>query len=160
MSIISPKKDSAREFIRRLGSALGLSLLVVVVPPALARGIDPAERREVPFDASLPSCQDPRVVSEIAANFAVREDRFLELGAAHRPVRAAWSGELAHVGLDYIPRRFCTGRVLTNDGRLRRIHYSIREDLGIIGLSWGTDWCVLGLDRHNAHAPACRQALP
>jgi hypothetical protein len=160
MSIISPKKDSAREFIRRLGSALGLSLLVVVVPPALAREIDPAERREVPFDASLPSCQDPRVVSEIAANFAVREDRFWNSGL--RIVQFEQLGQVSWRtwGLDYIPRRFCTGRVLTNDGRLRRIHYSIREDLGIIGLSWGTDWCVLGLDRHNAHAPACRQALP
>ena len=47
-----------------------------------------------------------------------------------------------------------------SDGRKRRIDYSIREDLSFLGASWGTEWCVAGLDREYAFAPWCKQAQP
>jgi probable HAF family extracellular repeat protein len=69
-----------------------------------------------------------------------------------------------------IPRRFCIGKVHINDGTARRINYSIAEDTGIIGATWGVEWCVVGLDRNWAYAspttppgqtaPACREAGP
>ena len=59
-----------------------------------------------------------------------------------------------------IPRRFCTGRVLVSDGKKRRIHYWIGEDTGIIGASWGVEWCVVGLDRNWAYNPGCQMAQP
>ena len=36
-------------------------------------------------------------------------------------------------GLDFIPRRFCTAVATTSDGVRRRVDYSVRESLGIIG---------------------------
>jgi hypothetical protein len=47
-----------------------------------------------------------------------------------------------------------------SDGRYKAIHYSIIEDAGIIGWSWGVEWCVNGLDRHRSFAPDCKMARP
>ncbi|MCW5163685.1 hypothetical protein, partial [Burkholderia cenocepacia] len=44
--------------------------------PALAREITPAERRDEPFDASLPACADPSVLQNISSRFARKEGRF------------------------------------------------------------------------------------
>lgn len=63
-------------------------------------------------------------------------------------------------GLDFIPRRYCTGKVITSDGMRRRIDYSVREDLAIIGSNWGVEWCVQGLDRNWAYQPDCKMARP
>ena len=49
---------------------------------------------------------------------------------------------------------------LVSDTRARRIHYWIGEDLGMIGASWGVEWCVVGLDRNWAYNPGCRMAQP
>ena len=44
----------------------------------------------------------------------------------------------------------------------RKVDYSVRESLGIIGATWGVDFCVHGLDRNlaYAYATACRMARP
>ena len=140
-----------------------LSVLVIgatLAGPVLAREIDPAERREIPFDASIPACTDRYVLGEIAKRFQTTEYRFwnsaLQILSFERIRQVAWRPW----GLDFIPRRFCSGVVVTSDGRRRRIDYSVREDQSFIGLSWGTEWCIDGLDRHYAYAPGCKQAQP
>lgn len=144
----------------QLATALAIGLLGLAVTPVLGREIEPAERREVPFDARIPVCHDPSVLADIAERFATREHRFwnssLRIVHYERIRQLAWRPW----GLDYVPRRFCSGTVLVSDGLRRRIDYSVREDLGTIGLTWGTEWCIAGLDRHFAFAPACRQARP
>ena len=140
-----------------------LSVLVIgatLAGPALAREIDPAERREIPFDTVIPACDNTLVLGEIANRFRTTEYRFwnssLQILSFERVRQVAWRPW----GLDFIPRRFCSGVVLTSDGRRRRIDFSVREDQSFIGLSWGTEWCIDGLDRHYAYAPRCRQAQP
>jgi hypothetical protein len=59
-----------------------------------------------------------------------------------------------------IPHRFCSGLVKVSDGSTHVIHYSIGEDTGMIGATWGVEWCVVGLDRNWAYNPACQMALP
>jgi hypothetical protein len=128
--------------------------------PVLAREIEPAERREVPFDAAIPGCTDPLVLYVISDEFATRESRFwnsaLRIVGFERVAQTGWRPW----GLDFIPRRFCSGVVTVSDGQRRRIDYSIREDQGFIGATWGTEWCVTGMDRHYAFAPQCKQARP
>jgi hypothetical protein len=127
---------------------------------AQAREQVPAEERIQPFTGLLPSCSDGAVLSHIQRWFASREtsywqstltiDGFDKVGiVAERP----W-------GSDYVPRRFCTARALMSDGHVRRVDYFIKEDLGIIGMSWGVNWCVHGLDRNYAYAPDCKMARP
>ena len=59
-----------------------------------------------------------------------------------------------------IPRRFCSALALVSDGRKHAVYYSIGEDTGMIGSSWGVEWCVVGLDRNWAYNPRCKMARP
>ena len=135
-------------------SLLGLSSAVT------AREITPAEKRIYPYDTQIPPCHDLAVLEKISSYFAEKETKYWESNlriVEYQKIRpVAWRPW----GLDFIPRRFCTGTVLTSDGVRRRIDYSVREDLGIIGADWGVEWCVLGLDRNWAYNPACKMAQP
>lgn len=127
---------------------------------AQARDVVPAERRILPWDAGIPACQDTSVLANITAAFASREDKFWTVGlrlVGYEHIRpVAWRP----VGLDVIPRRYCTAVATLNDGRKHRVDYVVREDLGFAGFGWGVTWCVHGLDRHLANAPGCRMERP
>ena len=112
------------------------------------------------YDAAVPACDDPSALAEIASRFATKEHRF-------------WNSDLQIVSIDHvretafrpwdrdlIPRRFCAARALISDGQARRVYYWIGEDAGMIGASWGMQWCVIGYDRNWAYNPACRMAQP
>jgi hypothetical protein len=112
------------------------------------------------YDAEVPLCEDDRVLARIQSRFSEKEGMY-------------WNSELRIIGWERIretafmpwhyaaiPRRFCNGKVHINDGTVRRINYSIGEDTGIIGATWGVNWCVVGLDRNWAYAPACKEAGP
>lgn len=145
--------------MRRILLLVGCALLAAA-SGATAFEIVPAEKRIIPFVAELPTCGDPSVLATISSRFAERESKF-------------WSSELTILeysqirpvawrpwGLDTIPRRYCTASVALSDGRRSRIDYSVREDLDFISNGWGTEWCVLGLDRNLAYSPSCRMARP
>jgi hypothetical protein len=63
-------------------------------------------------------------------------------------------------GLGYIPRRYCVARALDADSRPRTVIYDVEESLGVIGWGYGVEWCVVGLDRNLAYAPACSALRP
>lgn len=146
----------------RLAALLIIGAVLGSAGSAAAREITPAEEREAPFDTLMPLCHDPAVLARITARFAEKEARFwtspLTIEAYERIRPVAWRPW----GLDFIPRRFCTGTAITSDGRRRRIDYSVREDLELtlFGNSWGVEWCVQGLDRNYAYAPNCKMARP
>ncbi|MGL4439696.1 MAG: hypothetical protein ACRCUE_10500 [Bosea sp. (in: a-proteobacteria)] len=124
-----------------------------------AEAITPAENRFARYAAlPLPHCGSPDVLGYVTSFFDSREaiywnsqirisgvDRIRETGV--RP----W-------GPNYVPRRFCTARVHTSDGKLRRANYFVRESIGIFGNTWEVIWCVTGTDRHRTYAPNCEQA--
>ena len=112
------------------------------------------------YDAVVPLCEDGWALTKIQSRFAEKESRF-------------WTSALQIVGFENvretafrpwhyaaIPRRFCSARVMINDGTVRPIYYSIGEDTGIIGVTWGVEWCVVGLDRNWAYSPSCKMARP
>lgn len=112
------------------------------------------------YDRIMPTCDYSPALDRIIANFHTKEVRF-------------WHSELRIVGIENIretaklpwaaqsiPRRFCSGTALINDRSRHAIYYSIAEDTGIIGMSWGVSFCVIGLDRNWAYNPACRAAAP
>jgi hypothetical protein len=154
--MVRPSPGSA---MHRFLLALGLALLFVG-PSAVAREIVPAEKRVIPWSADVPLCGDPKVLAYITARFAERESKFwgsgLELVEYTNIKPLAWRPW----GLDTIPRRYCYAKVLTSQGTHHRVDYSVREDLGFIGVGWGVEWCVLGLDRNLAYSPSCRMARP
>ena len=140
--------------------AIAAWVAVGVVSPAAAAGwleksiylIGPR------YDGVVPPCE--AALGTIASRFAQKEGRF-------------WNSDLQILGFDRIqeiafrpwapetiPRRFCTAVAAVSDGRNHTVNYSIGEDTGIIGMFWGVEWCVVGLDRNWAYNPACKMARP
>lgn len=110
------------------------------------------------YDGAVPGCDYG--LGLIASRFAEKESTFWNSGlqildferlreTAYRP----WAS-------DTIPRRFCSAVAVVSDGRKRPVHFSIGEDTGFIGASWGVEWCVSGLDRNWAYNPGCKMARP
>jgi hypothetical protein len=110
------------------------------------------------YEGVVPPCQAG--LDTIVSNFAEKEGRF-------------WNSALQIVGFERvretafmpwaegtIPRRFCSAQALVSDGHKHAVYYSIGEDTGIIGASWGVEWCVVGLDRNWAYNPSCKMARP
>ncbi|MDQ0394630.1 hypothetical protein [Labrys monachus] len=112
------------------------------------------------YDGILPRCDDPAVTGKIATRFADKEADYwnsaLTIERFDRHHQIAYSPW----GRSFIPRRFCSARVLTSDGHYRRVSYSIAEDTGWLGATWGVEWCVDGTDRNLAYAPNCKMARP
>ena len=112
------------------------------------------------YDALVPLCHDPGVLGQIGSKFGHKEGEF-------------WNSNLVIVGIDRVreaafrpwdaqtnPRRFCNGIARVSDGSRHAVHYAIVETSGWLGVGWGVEWCVVGLDRNWAYNPACRMARP
>jgi hypothetical protein len=110
------------------------------------------------YDGVLPACEAG--LDTIASRFATKESRF-------------WNSELQILGFEQVrqiafrpwaygtvPRRFCSATALVSDGRKHKVSYSIGEDTGFVGATWGVEWCVSGLDRNWAYNPRCKMARP
>jgi hypothetical protein len=142
--------------------ALVLALIGISIPQARAANL--LEKNfwlsGPRYDRRLPSCDYPAALDRIIGDFQIKEARF-------------WNSRLQIVGFENIqqtalmpwaaqsiPRRFCAGTAVINDGARHAIFYSIAEDTGMIGIDWGVNFCVVGLDRNLAYGPACRAARP
>jgi hypothetical protein len=110
------------------------------------------------YEGILPPCE--AALDTISLRFTQKEGRF-------------WNSSLTILGFDRVretafrpwaretvPRRYCSAVAHVSDGRQRAVHYSIVEDGGMIGMTWGVEWCVTGLDRNWAYNPACKMARP
>ncbi|MEI7805419.1 MAG: hypothetical protein WCI56_08835 [Hyphomicrobiales bacterium] len=108
------------------------------------------------YDGALPACD--AALGWIASRFSAKESQY-------------WNSSLQIVNFDRvretafrpwasgtIPRRFCSAKALVSDGRWRQVNFSIVEDGGDIGATWGVEFCVVGLDRNWAYNPGCRAA--
>src|SRR5436190_15977786 len=85
------------------------------------------------YDGRLPPCNDESALGKIAMRFGEKEAKF-------------WNSNLTIVAFDKVretayrpwapnavPRRFCSALAFVSDGLKHPIHYSISEDLGMIG---------------------------
>ena len=143
---------------RLLPGCAALLALASLVPLAHARPLVPAEQRYRPFTADLPACDDPGVLDTIISRFQQKESGYWNSALEIKLFDHIHESGFRSNGLDYIPRRYCTARALLNNDRLHHVTYWVGERTGIIGWSYGVEWCVQGLDRNNAYAPACRAA--
>lgn len=113
-------------------------------------------------DAIVPLCNDAGVLGQIRSKFGQKEfeswNSNLEILEIERVREAAfrpWVG-----APQSIPRRFCSGLAHVSDGSRHPVYYSIAETTGWLGIGWGVEWCVAGLDRDWAYSPSCRMAQP
>ncbi len=115
------------------------------------------------YDGNVPTCEWG--LYKIPRRFGQKEWRYWDSDAvvddfanvreiAYRP----WGGEV-------IPRRYCEAKALVSSASFgkqvwTKVYYSIGEDTGFAGFTWGVTWCVVGMDRNLAYAPDCKQARP
>lgn len=144
--------------IRSLAAALAIG--VALSAPAQAAGwLEKNFYLSGPnYDGALPPCE--AALGRIAARFGEKESRFwnsdLQILDFERVRETAYRPWAAGT----IPRRFCSAVALVSDGRKHQVNYWIGEDTGMIGASWGVEWCVVGLDRDWAYNPRCKMARP
>jgi hypothetical protein len=119
-----------------------------------------AENREYAYDAVLPACNDGGVTGLIASRFAERETNFWKSNLSISEVSQIKPRGFRPNGSDLIPRRYCTANVQLSNHKKHRLDYIIVEDAGIIGLNYGVEWCISGLDRNYAYDGGCRAARP
>jgi len=112
------------------------------------------------YDRVMPACDYPPALDRIIGNFRTKEARFWNSDRQIVGIESIRETAVLPWAAQSIPRRFCSGTALINDGMRHRIYYSIAEDTGLIGLDWGVNFCVVGLDRNWAYGPACRAARP
>ena len=112
------------------------------------------------YDRVIPLCDSHAALNRIVDNFRTKEFGFWNSGLRIVGVENIHETAVLPWAAQSIPRRFCAGVALINDGAKRPIYYSIAEDTGMIGMSWGVNFCVAGLDRNDAYGPACRAARP
>jgi hypothetical protein len=120
----------------------------------------PAEQRWVPYSGNLPGCEDSGVLQRVTDRFEQKEYQYwnspLQIASYDRVKEISLRGN----GVAYIPRRYCIARALLSDNQEHTVIYQIQEDMGIIGWSYGVEWCVVGLDRNSAYSPACSVLRP
>jgi hypothetical protein len=146
--------------IRSLAAALAIGVAISAPAPAQAAGwLEKNFYLSGPnYDGVLPPCE--AALGRIAARFGEKESRFwnsdLQILDFERVRETAYRPWAAGT----IPRRFCSAVALVSDGRKHQVNYWIGEDTGMIGASWGVEWCVVGLDRDWAYNPRCKMARP
>ena len=160
----SSKKTSSKK-IGLYRIALGAALGIVMGLFAFGQAAEAANPLELNFWLSGPR-YDGRVapceaaLGTISTQFREKESTYWNsslqitaFGQIHEIAFRPWQS-------DNIPRRYCSGDVMLNDGKPRKVHYSIIEDGGFAGFGQGVEWCVTGLDRNWAYNPNCRAARP
>jgi hypothetical protein len=157
------RRAASREIRRAALAALAIvaMLAATVAPASAASMLEKNFWLEGPrYHAQLPHCETPAALDRIASTFAQKESQYWN--SALKIVEFLGVRELAFRpwAVDTIPRRFCSGTVIVSSGKRHRVYYSIIEDGGLIGATWGVEWCVVGLDRNWAYNPACRMARP
>jgi hypothetical protein len=146
----------------RRGIVFGFAVLLgtCALEAPQARPLVPAERRYSPFFGDLPRCDDPAVLERIQSRFQETEAEFWSTGLAIVAFDEIREIGYRTNGLDHIPRRYCTARAILVDQKTYPTSFAIIEDAGIIGLGFGVEWCLTGLDRLYSYAPRCKMARP
>ena len=112
------------------------------------------------YDARVPLCEEPGPLEAVQYRFADKESQFWNSSLSILSFENVREVSFRPWVADAIPRRFCKAVALVSDGVKRPVYYSIIEDSGFAGFTWGVEWCVVGLDRNLAYNPACRMAKP
>ena len=123
----------------------------------------PAQTWTVPYSGKLaefPPCESESIRALVSRRFSDTRREYWSEPTAITAITDVQTIGFRPEGQSYIPRLYCEGVALTNDGVKRRIVYSIIEEGGMTGIGYGIDWCVVGLDPNYAYAPACRAAMP
>jgi len=144
-----------------LGAALAVLFGLIVLPPA-AEAANPLELNfwlsGPRYDGRVKPCE--AALGTITSQFEAKESTFW-----NSSLKITAYGQIQEMAFrpwqsDNIPRRYCGGDVMLNDGKTHKVYFSLIEDGGFAGFGQGVEWCVTGLDRNWANNPGCAGARP
>jgi hypothetical protein len=176
--IVNSHRTGAKPIMRRIHIAVATACVSITIASSALAGGTPgwggtpgrgwtsgsevlAEARDRPWTGVIPACDDPAVLAKVSSRFAGKEAEYWNSSLTITAYDRIHTIAYRPWGASYIPRRFCAARAFLSDGLPPRpVYYSVREDLGIIGATWGVQFCVVGLDRNLAYAPECQAARP
>ena len=149
-------------------AVFGLMAFFLLIPLAWAGGgpaqlnlyDTPAEARWAPFFADMPAGDNSGVLSMISSRFGETQREYWDPNLAIQGFDRVREIGFRSNGLSYIPRRYCVARAAMTDQKTRTVAYAVGTALGIIGATWGVEWCVVGVDPTFAYAPDCEAIRP
>lgn len=112
------------------------------------------------YDRVIPACDFRLALERVIDDFHTKEARFWNSQLRIDTFENVKETAVLPWAAQSIPRRFCRGVAVINDGTKHPIFFSIGEDTGLIGAAWGVQFCVVGVDRDWAFNPACAAAQP
>lgn len=139
---------------------------IFAVCAALTAGPAIGADRFAPHDphhrlVETPHCTDAKVTAEVLAGF-----RHKARNELHRPDLAIvdivhihqnrFEPQDAYADTFTVPRRYCEGRALLNNGDHRTVWYLIEGGAGFATIGANVEFCVSGFDRWNVHNSHCR----
>jgi hypothetical protein len=164
MSASNPTSDGTARTGRLSRAVAGAALLALAAtlgPQAAFAAGGTGERPYFSFNGEprVPACTEASVQNAVAGRVARADPdygRGLTITAMHRVVETAYKVD------DPSPyaRRFCEARAEMSDGRTRRVYYAISEHAGFVGIGWGLEACVAGVDPWRVYDARCRTTRP
>jgi hypothetical protein len=141
--------------------AAGLALVLALAAPFAPSTADAGERPYMSFNGEprLPACTDSSVTGAVAGRVARADPdygRGLTITGMERVVETSYQVDRPSP----YARRFCEARAHMSDGRTRRVYYAISEHAGFLGLGWGLEACVAGVDPWRVYDARCRTTRP
>ena len=141
--------------------AIGAAALALAAPGRAANWIEKNIWLSGPnYDADVPLCENGWALWLTQSRFATKESRFWQSDLTITSIDTVRETAFRPGHYALIPRRYCAGVANVSDGTRHKIFYSIGEDTGNSGMSWGIEFCVVGLDRNWAYNPRCKMAQP
>lgn len=120
----------------------------------------PAEAHWAPYYPDMPACDDTGVLSTISGRFAQTQREYWNPDLSITTFDRVREIGFRSNGLDYMPRRYCVASAAMSDQKQRTVVYDVGSNFGILGLTWGVEWCVVGVDPTFAYAPDCLAIKP
>ena len=108
----------------------------------------------------LPECDASSVLNNVMSRFHRKEARFWRTGLSVSHIEKVQETAWRPWDKKLIPRRYCSAVAVMSDGKKRRVSYSIRHRLGLLGMSWNVQSCISGLDYNYGYGAECRSARP
>ena len=141
---------------------LGLALALGLAPLAHADSpyVDPAEKRFSPYVGNVYKCDEPAILARMQGVWRTTQNAYWKEDLQMLSLDRIRELSLRGNGTEYIPRRYCIARGHFSDDSVHTVIYDIEEGMGIIGVGDGVEYCVVGLDRQFAFAPACSTLRP
>lgn len=140
-----------------------LCIVATLMATALGLALPVQAQEQVYFSSSaeprLPACDSPAVQSAVAGRIA-SADALYYAGRTITVIDRIAEGAYKANGISPLARRFCTGIATLSDGSRHTVHYALVEHSSFIGVSWGVDACLNGLDRWYVHDASCRTVRP